>query len=87
MNFTNQLLEHLMKENCIPHFRDHIWGADLADIQLLSKLNKGFRLLWYVIDIFSKYAWVIPSKDKNCISIADGFQKILDGSKRKPNKI
>ena len=45
MNFTNQLLEHLMKENCIPHFRDHIWGADLADIQLLSKLNKGFRLL------------------------------------------
>ena len=56
-------------------------------MQLLSKFNKGFRFLLCVIDIFSKYAWVIPLKDKKCISIANGFQKILDGSKGKPNKI
>ena len=50
-------------------FRDNIWGVDLADMQLLSKFNKGFRSLLRVIDIFSKYAWVIPLKDKKGISI------------------
>ena len=58
--------------------RDKIWGVDLPDMQLLSKFNKGFRFLLYVVDIFSKYAWVIPLKDKKGISIANGFQKILD---------
>ena len=56
-------------------------------MQLLSKYNKGFRFLLCVIDIFSKYAWVIPLKDKKGISIVNAFQKILDDSKRKPNKI
>ena len=56
-------------------------------MQLLSKFNKGFRLLLYVIDIFSKYAWVVPLKDKKGISIANAFQKILKESNRKPNKI
>ena len=68
-------------------FRYNIWGGDLADMQLLSKFNKRFRFLLCVIDIFSKYASVIPLKDKKEISIANGFQKILDDSKRKPNKI
>ena len=68
-------------------FRDNIWGVDLADIQLLSKFNKGFRFLLCVINIFSKYAWVIPLKDNKGISIVNAFQKILDDSKRKPNKI
>ena len=45
-------------------FIDNIWGADLADMQLLSKFNKGIRFLLCVIDIFSKYAWVILLKDK-----------------------
>ena len=39
-------------------FKDNIWGADLADMPLISKFNKGFRLLLCAIDIFSKYAWV-----------------------------
>ena len=68
-------------------FRDNIWGVDLVDMQLLSKFDKGFRFLLCVIDIFSKYAWVIPSKDKKDISIVNAFQKILDDSKRKPDKI
>ena len=50
-------------------FRDSIWGADLAGIQLLSKFNKGFRFLLCVIDTYSKYGWVIPFRDKKCISI------------------
>ena len=45
-------------------FKDNIWGVDLADMQLLSKFDKGFRLLLCVIDIFSKYAWLVPLKDK-----------------------
>ena len=68
-------------------FRDNIWGVDLVDMQLLSKFDKGFRFLLCVIDIFSKYAWVIPSKDKKGISIVNAFQKILDDSERKPDKV
>ena len=68
-------------------FEDNIWGADLADMQVISKFNKGFRFLSCVIDIFSKYASVVPLKDKNGVSTVNAFQKILDDSKRKPNKI
>ena len=65
------------KRKVYSSIRDKIWGLDLPDMQLLSKFNKGFRFLLYVVDIFSKYAWVIPLKDKKGISIANGFQKIL----------
>ena len=68
-------------------FKDNIWGVDLADMQLLSKFNKGFRFLLCVINIFSKYAWVIPLKDKKDISIVNSFQIILKESNHKPNKI
>ena len=56
-------------------------------MQLISKFNKGFRFLLCVIDIFSKYAWVVPLKDKKSVNMVDAFQKILDDSNRKPNKI
>ena len=56
-------------------------------MQLISKFNKGFRFLLCVIDIYSKYAWVIPLKDKKGITITNAFQKILDESNRKVNKI
>ena len=56
-------------------------------MQLISKFNKGFRFLLCVIDIFSKYTWVVPLKDKKDVSIVDAFQKILDKSARKPSKI
>ena len=68
-------------------FKDNIWGADLADMQSISKFNKGTRFLLCVIDIFSKYAWVVPLKYKKGVTIADVFQKILNYSMRKPNKI
>ena len=68
-------------------FIDNIWGADLADMQLISKFNKGFRFLLCVIDIYSKYAYVIPLKDKKGITITNVFQKFLYESNRKPNEI
>ena len=55
-------------------------------MQSLSKYNKGNKYLLCAIDLFSKYAWVVPLKDKKVVSVADGFQKIIwEG--RKPNKI
>ena len=85
-NYTNQLLENFKKE-VYSGFKDNIWGADLADMQLIRKFSEGFRFLLCVIDTFSKYAWVVPLKDKKGVSIVDAFQKILDDSNRKPNKI
>ena len=86
-NYTNQFLEILEKRTVYSGFRDSIWGADLVEIQLISKFNKGFRFLLCVIDIFSKYTWVVSLKDKRGISLVNAFQKILHDSNRKPNKI
>ena len=56
-------------------------------MQVIGKFNKGFRFLLCVIDIFSKYAWVVPFKDKKGITITNAFQKILKESNGKTNKI
>ena len=66
---------------------NNIWAADLADMQLISKFNKEFRFLLCVIDIYSKYAWVVPLKDKNGVSIANAFQRLPNKFNRKPGKI
>ena len=55
-------------------------------MQSLSKYNKGIKYLLYAIDLFSKYVWVFPLKDKRGISIVHAFQKIISKG-RKPNKI
>ena len=67
-------------------FLDNIWGADLADMPLISKFNKRIHFLLCVFAIFSKYAWVVPLKDKKGITITNAFQKNLDESNRKPIK-
>ena len=54
---------------------DNICGADNADMQLISKFNKGICFLLYVDDIFSKYAWVIPLKDKKVLQLPMLFKK------------
>ena len=56
-------------------------------MQLISRFNKGIRFLLGVIDIFSKYAWVVFLKDEKGITIVNVFQNILDNSTRKPSKI
>ena len=52
-----------------------IWGVNLADMQPLSKYNKGTKYLLCVIDLFSKYVWVIPIKDEKGTSIVNAFKK------------
>ena len=81
------IIKEFEKRRVYSTFKDNIWGVDLAYMQLLSKYNKGIRFLC-VIDIFSKYAWVVPLKDKKGTSIVKAFQIILKQSNsRKPNKI
>ena len=87
MNFINQLLKNFKKRRVYSSFKDNIQGADLADMQLANKFNKGIRFLPCVIDIYSKYAWVVPLKDKKGVTMVNAFQKILDNLKRKPNII
>ena len=82
------IIRKFKKITVYSRFKDNIQGADLADMQLISKINKGFRFLLCVIGIFSKYAWVVPLKDKKGVTITNAFQKILKESNRhKPNKI
>ena len=65
-------------------FKDNVLGADLPDIQLISQFNKVICFLLYVIDIFSKYAWVAPLKDEKGATIVNAFQNIFNDWKRNP---
>ena len=55
-------------------------------MQSLSRYNKGFKYLLCAIDLFSRYAWVIPIKDKKVTSIVNAFKKIVSKGQRKPKK-
>ena len=81
------IIRKFNKRKVYSSFKDNIWGVDLADMRLFSKFNKGIKYLLCVIDLFSKYAFVVPLKDKKGVSIVNAFQSILDKSGRKPNKI
>ena len=81
------VIRKFKKRTIYSEFKDNIWGADLTDMQLISKFNKGFTFLLCVIDIFSKYSSVVALKDKKDVSTVNAFQKVLDKSGRKPNKI
>ena len=77
--FHKLIFRREKKTKIYSSFRDNIWGVDLADMQLLSKFNKGFRFVLYVIDIFSKRAWVVSLKDKKGgVTIVNAFRNILD---------
>ena len=81
------VIKKFNKRKVYLQFKDNIWGVDLADMQSLSKKNKGIKYLLCAIDLYSKYAFVVPLKDKKGISIVNGFNKIIKQSNRKPNEI
>ena len=83
----NPIIKKNRKRRVYSSFKDNIWGVDLADIQLISQCNKRIRHLLWAIDLVSKYAWVVPLKDKKGITIFNTFQNISDSWKRKPSKI
>ena len=81
------IIRKFNKRKVYSQFKDNIFGVDLADMQSLSRKNKGIKYLLCAIDLYSKYAFVIPLKDKKGISIVNAFNKIIKQSNRKPNKI
>ena len=86
MSCINQLLTNFKKRKVYSSFRDNIWGVDLADMQSLNKYNKGISYFLCAIDLFIKYASVVPLKDKKGTSIVNAFKKMIS-KERKPNKI
>ena len=81
------IIKKINKRKVYSQFKDNIWGVDLADMQSLSKKNKVIKYLLCAIDLYSKYAFVGPLKDKKGISVTNGFNKVIKQSGRKPNKI
>ena len=71
------------RERIIALYKDETWSADLIDKSSLSKYNNNYKFISTVIDIFTKYAWAIPLKNKSGFSITNGF-KIVLGDNRKP---
>lgn len=64
---------------------DEIWAADLVDMQAFAKDNKGFKYLLTIIDIFSKFGWIVPLKNKTGQSVSEALQKVFKN--RKPKKL
>ena len=73
------------KRRVIVNDIDDTWSADLVDMQAFSKDNKGIKYLLTVIDIFSKYAWAIPLKNKTGESVTDAFNKIVSEGRSPQN--
>ena len=80
------IIRKFKKRKVYLSFKDNIWII-LADMQSLSTYNKGVKYLLCAIDLFRKYAWVIPIKDKKGTSIVTAFKKIISKGQRKTNKI
>lgn len=67
----------LIRDAIIVQGIDSHWEADLIDMQELSNLNKGFKYMLTVIDVLSKYAWVVPMKNKTAAVTAAAFSQIF----------
>ena len=65
------------RRSVIVYNKDEIWSVDLVDMQAFSSFNKGFKYILIVIDVFSKYAWAVPIKDKSAASVIKAFEKII----------
>ena len=74
------------RQRIIPLYKDETWSADLIDKSSLSKYNNNCKFILTVIDIFTKYAWAIPLKNKSGLSVTNGFKTILSEG-RKPEKL
>ena len=66
---------------------DDVWGADLVDLKEWKGYNKGYVYLLTVIDVYSKYAWAVPLKDKRGETVMMAFKDIISKSDRKPNNL
>ena len=65
-------------------FKD-VWAADLAEMKSQFSKNKNVKYLLCAIDVFTKYPWVKPLKDKNCKTVINAFLELVNESNHKPN--
>ena len=79
------ITKNFRKRRVISYGIDEIWAADL--VQKYSKRNKGIKYLLMVIDVFSKYGWIKPLKDKKTESVSLAFDTLFKKSKRKPETL
>ena len=69
------------------HYKDECWSPDLIDRSNLSKHNKNYKFIFTIIDNHTKYAWAIPPKDKSGKTTTTAFKKLIETSRRKPQKV
>ena len=81
------ITRNVSKRSVIAKGVDEIWAADLVEMQKLSKWNKGVKYLLMVIDVFSKYGWIKPLKDKKIESVSKAFDEIFKSNKRLPKML
>ena len=85
-NWQQQLADELHKpinrnftrRRVLVNHVDEVWCSDLVETQQFSKWNKGYRYLLMVLDVFSKYGWIIPLKDKKGETVSEAFKTILE---------
>ena len=79
------MIHHFRRRKVVVNDIDEIWAADLVDMQSFSKFNNGIKYLLMVIDVFSKYGWIVPLKSKTGVDVANALSKIF--SERRPMKM
>ena len=87
MNYINKWLKKFKRRKVYSRFEDDIRAVDLAEMGRLSSFNSGVEYLLHVIDIFTKYVWVKPLKNKKAKTVLHGFLEAVSESKHKPNKL
>ena len=83
----NPILTKIKRRKVYARFKDNIWAADLVELESFCSKNKNVKYLLFVIDIFTKYAWVEPLKDKTGRTVLNALIEIVNESNRKPNKL
>ena len=81
------MIKKFKRSKVYARFKDNIWAADLAEMRSFSSFNRNVEYVLFLTDVFTKYAWVNPWKDKNAKTVLHGFIEIVNESKRKPNKL
>ena len=95
MTWSNKLADELhkpvtrkfTKRRVLVYNIDDIWAADLIDMQTFAEFNDGIKYLLSVIDIYSKYGWIVPLKQKTGNAVANAFSAIFKTSNRKPKRL
>ena len=82
-----RLMKKFPRNKVITRGIDDLWQIDLADMQSLAKYNANYKYLVTCIDVFSKFGWVIPIKNKKADTVLTAFKIIIEKSKRKPNDL